>query len=217
MVNSIRRSKLHVEGKNDQHAIIHLLIRHGIDYDAKDWPATFPSIEAIGSKEDLLAGTETAVRLSNNLSIGFVLDANSSLQDRWTSIKSHLEKVGMEVPDEIPVGGFVGDAEEFQARVGVWLMPDNQRVGTLEEFLQTLIDESDELISLAEKSSDRAKKLGASFRDVDRNKAIMHTWLAWQETPGLPYGTAIRARFFRHDSSAANAFVAWFRIVFGIK
>ncbi len=216
MVESIRRSKLHVEGKDDKNAIIHLLVRHGIDYDAKDWPATFPSIEAIGSNEELLAGAETAVRLSNNLSIGFVLDANSSLQDRWTAIKARLERVYMDVPNTIPAGGFVGNAKESRARVGVWLMPDNQRNGTLEEFLLTLIGKIDKLLSLAERSSDRAKKLGASFPNVNRNKAIIHTWLAWQKSPGLPYGSAVRARFFNHDSSAAIDFVAWFRNVFGI-
>lgn len=216
MADSIRRSKLHVEGKNDKNAIVHLLIRHGINYDTKPWPAAFPSVEPIGNKNELLEGVETAIRLSNNLSIGFILDANSSLQNRWTAIKSRLERVDMDVPNIVPANGFVGDAKEFRARVGVWLMPDNQRDGALEDFLRTLINENDRLISLAETTSDRARELGASFREVDRKKAITHTWLAWQESPGLPYGSAIRARYFRHDSPVANDFVAWFRCVFNI-
>ena len=50
----------------------------------------------------------------------------------------------------------------------------------------------------------------------DSDKAVLHTWLAWQQVPGLPYGTAMRARYFRDDSPAAQAFVSWFRTVFSI-
>jgi len=48
----------------------------------------------------------------------------------------------------------------------------------------------------------------------DRGKSTLHTWLAWQETPGLPFGTALRAEFFRHDTEDALRFVAWFRRLF---
>ena len=68
----------------------------------------------------------------------------------------------------------------------------------------------------AKESTIHAKVLGARFSDNDADKAVLHTWLAWQEEPGLPYGTAMRARFFRGDSPAAQAFVTWFRKVFNI-
>ncbi len=210
------RSRLHVEGTDDSHAIRHLLIRHGIDYDQKPWPMEFPSIEEIGGKPDLLEGVETAVRVSNNRSIGFVLDANSSLLDGWVAVLSRLRRVGVEAPDAIPRKGFVGDAQAYRARVGVWLMPDNQREGTLENFLRDLVEEEDPLLPYAEESVKHAKKLGAGFADSDADKALLHTWLAWQEEPGRPYGTAIRARYFRHDSAAARDFVAWFRTVFNV-
>ena len=42
----------------------------------------------------------------------------------------------------------------------------------------------------------------------------MHVWLAWQRKPGLPYGTAIKARYFRDDTPVALAFVEWYRRVF---
>ena len=54
------------------------------------------------------------------------------------------------------------------------------------------------------------------FPPVDRLKAILHTWLAWQQEPGRPYGTAVGARFFRHDSPAALAFLAWFKRLFSV-
>ena len=211
------RSRLHVEGTDDSHALRHLLIRHGMDYDRQPWPLELPSIENLGGKPGLLAGAETAVRVSNNRSIGFVLDANSSILDGWNAISSRLRRVGVATPDEIPQEGFVGEAETYRARVGVWLMPDNQREGTLEHFLRDLVRGGDPLLPYAEEAATHAKdELGAEFSADDADKAVLHTWLAWQQEPGLPYGTAMRARYFRDDSPAARAFVTWFCAVFNI-
>ena len=216
MASTDERSSLHVEGKDDLHAICHLLIRHGIDYDQQPWPRNFPRIKEIGGKEPLLSGIETAVSVSNGRSIGFVLDANSSLQDRWVAVTSKLERVNVEVPGEIPLCGFIGTSLEFNARVGVWLMPDNRREGALEDFLLDLIQENDQLLPHAENSTTRARELNPDLLENDERKAVVHAWLAWQEEPGLPYGSAIRARYFRHDSQAAQSFVIWFRRLFEI-
>ena len=216
MASADERSSLHVEGKDDLHAISHLLIRHGIDYDQQPWPGNFPRIKEVGGKEPLLSGIETAVSVSNGRSVGFVLDANSSLRDRWTAVSSRLERVDLELPSEIPPGGFVGTAVAYNARVGVWLMPDNQREGALEDFLFELAQGNDRLLRHAENSTVRARELNAALLKRDERKAVLHAWLAWQEEPGLPYGSAIRARYFRHDSPAAQSFVIWFRRLFGI-
>lgn len=216
MASTDERSSLHVEGKDDLNAICHLLIRHGIDYDQRPWPKNVPRIHAIGGIDPLLDGVETAVSVSNDRSIGFVMDANSSLQDRWAAISSRLERTGVMLPNEIPPDGFLGEAPEFRARVGVWLMPDNQRDGALEHFLADLVEENDPLFPHAEESTIRAIELNAHFSEEDSSKASLHAWLAWQEEPGLPYGSAIRARYFRHDSQAAQSFVIWFRELFGI-
>lgn len=93
--------------------------------------------------------------------------------------------------------------DAVQTRVGVWLMPDNRRSGALEEFLQDLVSSNDSLLPIAEQSTQRAKERGARFPDSDQLKAVLHAWLAWQARPGLPYGSAVRARYFSHDSAAA--------------
>ena len=216
MPGSMERSSLHVEGPDDQHSIVHLLIRHGIDYDAKPWPAEFPEFKQIGSVEQLLEGMETAVSLSSGRAIGFVLDADSPLSNRWQAIRDRLQKVDVDTPAQPPSEGFLGKSPTYHSRVGVWLMPDNQHDGKLETFLQTLIDEHDPVIDHATSATNTAKQLGARFTEPDHIKAVMHAWLAWQQEPGYPYGTAIRAKYFRHDSPAAAAFIEWFRQLYGL-
>ena len=210
------RPRLHVEGRDDNHAIRHLLIRHGVDYDLDSWPNEYPHIEDCDGRSNLLAGVGPAIRVSNDRSVGFVLDADSSVQDCWNAISLRLRNAGVEAPVAIPHDGFVGEAKEYRARVGVWIIPDNRRDGALENFPRDLVDEEDPLLPHAEESTNRARELGACFSKNDARKAVLRTWLAWQQEPGLPYGTAMRARYFRDDSPAARAFVTWFRTVFNI-
>ena len=216
------RSSLRVEGRDDLHAILHLLIRNGIDYDPQQQPPPWiPLIDEIkGGKTGVLDNVERLVRASSNRRVGFVLDADDSVRDTWGAMRSRLLRVGLDPPSVVPSEGFVGESGEFRARVGVWLMPDNRQEGergegTLEGFLETLVQEADPLLPYAREATRRAKtEHGASYPDGGVKKAVLHAWLAWQKEPGLPYGTAIKARYFRHDSPTAGRFVVWFRRVF---
>ena len=211
------QSILRVEGKDDVHALGHLLLRHGVD--CKHIPVDITSPvddkdEATGGKSPLLQEMPTQVISGTGRSVGFVLDADEDAIDRWNAVCDRLKGLGMTLPNQIPYDGFVGEASTVQARVGVWLMPDNRRSGALEEFLQDLVHSNDPLLPIAERSTHDAKKQGARFPDAAQLKAVLHAWLAWQERPGVPYGTAIRARYFGHDSAVALAFVGWFKRVF---
>lgn len=218
---ALERSSLRVEGRDDRHALVHLLIRNDIDYEQQEWPAWLPSIEEVkGGKPGVLDNMELLVRASSNKRIGFVLDADNSAQATWSAVRSRLLQVGVDLPATLPTQGFVGETSEYRARVGVWLMPDNEQEGaqgegTLERFLETLVNEADPLLQYAHKATQQARtEHGARYDDVDVRKAELHAWLAWQEEPGLPYGTAIKARYFRHDTPVATRFVAWFRRLF---
>ena len=208
------RSILRVEGRDDKFVIENLLRRHGID------PAQVeirPSEvgEGTGGKDRLLRGMKTAVTTSTGRAVGFVLDADANPEHRWQAVRQRLDDIDLVLPKEIPDGGFVGDTTTYRARVGVWLMPDNHHSGALEEFLLDLVAKEDKRLLLLAKAATRvALRLGATFGEARKRKAVLHAWLAWQEAPGLPYGTAITARYFGHNSPAALRFIDWFRRVF---
>ncbi len=201
---------LYVEGRDDEHVIRHLLMQRGFDSDA------LPEFKDSRGKQKMLNGIPAAIGAGTDMSLGFVLDANDDPGRTWQSVITQLGRAGVHAPDEIPEGGFTAESEGTSARVGVWLMPDNRKRGALEDFLQGLIDGGDRLLPLAENSASKAKHLGARFSDRDALKAILHTWLAWQKEPGLPYGTAIRAHYFEVDSPHAEQFVAWFQRLFRV-
>lgn len=236
------RSKLYVEGWDDVQVVGHLLLQHGIQClirkkgsQDNDVAPNAPEIKEMGGREALLEAIQTAVeevegREEDARSVGFVLDADDDPPACWSAVRSRLQKVRLsplqganldpiqeielDVPEEMPPGGYVTHVEECDVRIGVWLMPGNQQAGALEEFLANLVPESDLLLDLAESSTRQARTKGATFPDAKCSKAVLHTWLAWQEDPGLPYGSAIRAQFFRHDRSAAQSFVTWYRRLF---
>ena len=208
------RSILRVEGRDDKFVIENLLRRHGVDFAPVEIKPTDEG-EGTGGKDRLLQGMKTAVTTSTGHSVGFVLDADKIAGDRWKAIRGRLDGIGLALPDDTPVNGFVGDTLTYRVRVGVWLMPDNRRAGALEEFLMDLVGNEDRRLLLFAKAATRgALCLGAAFGKARRRKAVLHAWLARQRKPGLPHGMAITARYLGNDSPAAFGFVEWFQRVF---
>lgn len=220
MSESTARSQLRVEGVDDKHSVIHLLILNGIAYHPDDLKKSDPNLPEIFDTKGVIAlidSVEVAVKSNKDRTVGFVLDADKSPIDRWKSIADRLKRVGVvDLPDTIPPQGYIGESLAFKTRVGVWIMPDNVVEGKLENFLRSLIQEKDPLIGHAESASKHAKTLGAKFSEPDQIKAIIYAWLAWQEEPGKPLGLAMKARYFQHDSPVAKAFVGWFQDLYHV-
>lgn len=210
-------NRLHVEGTDDDHVIRHLMARHGLELgplvDQKEFAILSTKATGHEGVEALVANMESFVKAAAENCVGFVFDANGLANIRWQSVRDRLQRLGVEAPDTIPPEGFIGEATSILARVGVWIMPDNARSGAIEELLRTLIADGDRLIGHAETATDQALALDPRCRN-SRLKAVLYAWLAWQEEPGRPFGTAIRAKYFRHDSDAALGFVRWFDRLF---
>lgn len=134
-------------------------------------------------------------------------------------MRENLKNLGYtDVPEEPdPAGTIVGMNQADRSWVGVWMMPDNQSPGKLEDFARRLVRAGDEgLWDHAGQSTSAAIPLGARFAPKDQIKAHVHSFLAWQEVPGVPMGLAITKRFLDADSTQAVAFVDWLCRLYGI-
>lgn len=205
------RSSLFVEGSDDLHALTHLLRRRGVTDEVPE----FPKIEHRDGWQGVLQTIEIEIRFGTERRLGFVLDADGVPEDRWRRIGRELQKTGLRPPDALPVEGYVDFCEPFGTHVGVWLMPDNSRQGAIEEFLLELIRPNDPLLEHAARATGQASAIGATFPETARRKAELRAWLAWQESPGLPYGSALGAGYFDSDRTVADPFVNWFTRLFG--
>jgi hypothetical protein len=203
--------RLLVEGVDDRHSTIHLLHRHGYDWDNET--TVRPYIRETGGLQELLK--ELPVTLKGPYQrVGALLDANTHLSDRWSQLRGYVNQAGLTLPDAPHHNGTIISGLRSGSLVGFWLMPDNSSPGNLEHFLQKLVPEDDQTWSWANDVVHEARQRGARCRPVDHLKSALHTWLAWQEEPGLPFGTALRAQVFRHDTEDALRFVAWFKRLF---
>ena len=93
-------------------------------------------------------------------------------------------------------------------------MPDNSSPGTLENFLGELVPSNHPVWAYASEATTEARQRGAGCLEKDHLKSTLHTWLAWQEEPGLPFGTALRTGVFEAESETARRFVSWFNRLF---
>jgi len=213
----LKRTVLHVEGRNDLFTIANLLEKHS--FQIKNSPRDVEIHKSAlddqtSGRDELLKLIGTAVKASTDNAVGFVIDADHSSAATWSSVQQHIQSaIGakFKLPKTFPVEGFVADLADLKSRVGVWIMPDNLSGGILEDFLQRLIADKDPLLPIAKKATSDAKKAGAKFKAVAASKSVIHAWLAWQENPGCPFGTAIKAQYFDHQAKTAKAFIAWVR------
>lgn len=120
-------------------------------------------------------------------------------------------------PHEPPGDGFLAVLGSG-VRFGAWLMPDNRQQGMLETFLLGLRPAATrpELWRHTEAAVDQAKQLGATWQASHRDKALCHTFLAFQDPPGRQLHQAINERLLDAKSPAGQLFVSWFRRLFEV-
>jgi len=194
------------EGKNDCHVILALCRRHDI-------PETF-GFYACGSDDKVLKRLSALIAGSEPVNtIGVILDSdNPNLKARWRSLKQRLLKEGYRLPERPKSNGTIVSISG-KPTVGIWLMPDNNMDGMLEDFCLDLVDEN--LIAFSSECVREAERRQmATFIDSHRFKAVIHTFLAWQNEPGMPLGQAITARALDGDKPLAKEFSAFLKRLF---
>jgi hypothetical protein len=204
-VKEVFNKKLLVEGNDDQHVIWALCERHQI-------PANFDVIDC-GGIDNLEKKIPIMFKVSGVEVVGIIIDADENLQLRWDALRSCLSAIGFVVPDTLPKAGLI--VENALYRAGVWIMPDNNSNGMLEDFISFLVPRGDALLPVVQStlSSIEARKLN-KYALTHKSKAAIHTWLAWQEAPGTPIGLSITKKYLTVTDVACQAFVEWIKKLF---
>ncbi len=203
------RRILLVEGNDDEHVIKHVCGTRGVQ--------KLDEIKPQDGVEQLLENLPVRLKESDVEVLGIVVDADADLAARWQSLRNRLTKAGYQnVPPHPSADGTILDppASTLLPRVGIWVMPDNQTTGILEDFLQFLIPEGSPLFEYVQSSVMNIPNGEQRFTELAKPKAIVHTWLAWQKEPGKPLGTAITARFLDPDVEQVDVLVSWLKRLF---
>ena len=198
-----------VEGSDDEHVLMHICGNRGVPH--------LDEVTPRGGAEGILEILPTQLRFTEEGDVvGVVIDADTNLNARWQSIRNLLIDAGYQkAPAQPQQNGTIVEppGKSILPRVGVWIMPDNKTNGKLEDFLGFLVPQPNALFEHAVSSVSNIPTTRL-FSRSDERKAVMHTWLAWQEEPGRPYGTAITARCLDPDVPQIDLLVSWLERLF---
>lgn len=206
--------RLYVEGKDDVSVVSGLLKRHNVDTDRG---SRFLEIKSSDNVEQLLDVMPDAIRSATDRPVGFALDIDIPVGDRWRQVTARIGLLQPRLPKTCPSDGYIGQVEGYPHKFGIWLMPDCRSDGQkIEHLLRTLIPEGDQLWPYAIESTKKAAQIDSRFSSPDKIKAEIHTWLSWQKEPGMPLGAAINSRSFGANSPEALAFLRWLKLLYNL-
>jgi hypothetical protein len=196
-----------VEGKNDCHVVLALC-----EYNAL--PENFGIYQCENDIGILKRLNALIVQPNPPESIGIIIDADEpDVARRWQQIQQKIKNHEYTFPESPKVNGTIISDNSGKPNLGIWLMPNNQNPGMLEDFLIEMADQNSILI--ATQCVETAKAEGLStFKDIHFSKALIHTYLAWQDEPGRPLGQSITAHSLKPDTQIANIFVDWLKELF---
>lgn len=100
-------------------------------------------------------------------------------------------------------------------KLGVWLMPNNRAYGMFEDLLIASL--SAEVAGYASRVVTQARADDiAKFKAAHLSKAIIRTYMAWQDPPDIQYlGLAIKRRAFENIEVECRQFIEWLDRLFG--
>ena len=195
-----------VEGPDDQHVVRHLWERrHG-----RGLPF---QISPRGGVEGVIESIRDEARALGRQALGILVDANDSPATRWQAISDRLASVGIQTPAAPHPNGTIIEAADDTPRIGIWLMPDNQSHGELEDFVAQVIPDIDPVWPL---SQDYISRIPNDHREFAENKvstAEVYAWLATREDP-KQMGAAIGARDLAIDGVLCTRFTDWLNRLF---
>lgn len=211
----LRDNLLLVEGKNDRRIIPELVERAGVSWGPRG--NEIVRVHEIDGYANLAVQFRAQLKNAGLLRLGIIIDANSDPAKRWTSVSATLAQVCTLPSTPVP-SGFIGSLTGSVKRLGVWMMPDNNTRGMMETFLLALRPAANAaLLGYVGSAVDTARQThGAPFSATHRDKALIHTWLAWQDPPGCQMHDAVKQSMLDAASPYAQAFITWFKELYEI-
>ena len=192
-----------VEGQNDKHVVLQLCNRHPAipDFYIQDSGDINQLLAAIGPQA-LAPGRET---------LGILADTDDLPQSRWDEIAHQLAGVGIPLPPSPEPGGTIIPGSRL--RVGIWLMPNNQNTGEVEDFVSQMIPAADPVWPLAQQYIAGIPLSARKFAAGKTLRAQIHAWLAARAEPRL-MGLAIRAHDLATNGTLCQTFLTWLNRLF---
>ena len=152
-------------------------------------------------------------RVEGRTTSGIITDANEDIGRRWKIVCREVYKFAKDIklPD-IPESG--GTIVKGKKRVGIWIMPDNQSEGELEDFLASMIRTEDVVWRLAKTYINSIPPECRRFKEYKTQKAQVYAWTAALKNPGGLLAAATREADLDVRSENSRMLVNWLEHLF---
>ena len=157
------------------------------------------------------------IRNSPMPALGYVVDADIDPQTIWEDMKMRCqgesipEQYRVYLPDSPNPEGTIVMRSRPRLKVGIWVMPDNEHSGELEDFLACMVPKCDADWPLARdyvRSTER--KFGKKV-----TRAEVWAWIATREFPSR-FDEAIKNGDLCTGGVLCQTFIAWLNRLFGV-
>ena len=197
--------KLLVEGNNDKHVILALRQRFNM-------PEIFDVINCEGI-DKLYKSISLRFKQADIETIGIIIDADTDINEHWKTVQKLLSNQRFNIPNDLPAEGLV--LSNGEVKVGVWVMPNNNINGMLEDFMLFLVPKGDELLPVVDDTLNEIENRNLNrYLPIHKSKARIHSWLSWQEDPGTPLGFSITKRYLTTDNENCEQLINWMKKLF---
>ena len=193
-----------VEGQDDEHVVRQLCNRHQVIPEFH--------IQETGNIDKLLDAIGPAIIVPERKAVGVLVDADDHPKSRWYDISSRFSEDGISIPAQPSRNGTIMNIEG-RPRIGIWVMPDNELPGELENFVETMIPADDPIWPLSQHYVEGIPAEHRKFRPGKVLRAKLYAWLAVRAIPGR-MGAAIGAGDLDVNATASLSFINWLRQLF---
>lgn len=200
-------NKLLVEGGDDMHVVWALCKKFKIK-------ENFDVINCDGI-DNLIPQIPIRFKQSQVKTIGIIIDADSDILTRWETLKKSFILNDIKIPKNIPKNGLIL-VTLGKIKVGIWIMPNNNNLGMLEDFISFLVPKNDALFKKAGETLNQIEVENLNnYLLIHKSKALINTWLAWQKDSGTPMGHAITKKYLDIEDENCKRFIDWIKNLFG--
>lgn len=205
---SLEMGTVLVEGKTDEFLIGILLRELGINQ---------PTLTGCGGKKEAVRDFENLVKGTGDFA-GIIVDADNSAVNLWDSIRSRLLRSGLrfedhgnsnDIPTNLQKKGLILNT---RPRIGVWIMPNNEGEGEIEDFIIDLISSNDKIWRLADEYIEKVCIADSTIKK--KSKAKLYSWLAACD-PNRQPGAALDVKRLNRESENWKNFEGWAKRLFG--
>ncbi|MGM0456896.1 MAG: DUF3226 domain-containing protein [Cyanobacteriota bacterium] len=196
-----------VEGTTDCHVVMALCQACGV-------PETFGIYQCGSDVKVLKRLNALIIRPQPPQVIGILIDTDDTpIARKWQSLQQKLRHYHYAIPAEPEQNGTILESAQEEPKLGIWFMPNNRDSGMLEDFCANLADAR--TLDFAQQCVEQASEQQLTrFKPTHRSKAIIHTYLAWQDEPGYPLGRAITRQSLSVNQPLAVSFTNWLTQLF---